>query len=487
MPTSIGTSTNITSLDSKIVADLCSGFFYIDVTPSVFLPGGTSTSGGVQGANVKITNPLGIVIKQFSTSGFDIYPPMTSRVSFAIPTLAGNYQYGTYTVEVQLTDNDGTQYTITKTITICPPDPNNKNKKVGCLNVSINGNCKDGKVVILLDQPPNYNGKMFSSQVVTGTLQYPTSSGLPNISFTHPAFSVKLYEGEYIITGSTCVWYEYGDNVFFNIKYKINCSKVIKCIIDMCCVQAKFDQLNARRKSDCNAEERETTASIILDAMFLVNAAQGAANCGQDPSDYIAELEELLGCVCTCNCNEGVPIVNNTPAKDFLIEGCNVNKSSDGLTDIYNIDVYDYSLVNDDETGVLTLGAVITDGCTKRQHINIDLDKITTDGQDWIYRGLLSQLSISNPTAVADSKNKVTIIWTRVSQGVYRGTLSGTFTPLTANNTFCIASATITNCKMAATYESANTILVTSTAIDAGIAQDGLLDNTPIELSILNA
>ena len=83
MATIITGSPNITSLDSKIVADLCTGFFYVDVTPSVFLPGGTGTSGGVQGANVKITNPLGIVIKQYSTSGFDINPPMTSRVSFA--------------------------------------------------------------------------------------------------------------------------------------------------------------------------------------------------------------------------------------------------------------------------------------------------------------------------------------------------------------------------------------------------------------------
>ena len=128
MPTIITGSPNITLLSSKIIADLCAGYFYIDLTPSVFLPGGAGTSGGVQGANVRVTNPLGVVIKQYSTSGFDIYPPMTSVVSVSIPTTAGNYLYGTYTIDVKLTDEDGTEYTVTKSVNICPPDSNNKNQ-----------------------------------------------------------------------------------------------------------------------------------------------------------------------------------------------------------------------------------------------------------------------------------------------------------------------------------------------------------------------
>lgn len=487
--TNITTSPNITSLDSRIEANLCTGFFYVDVTPSVFLPGGTSTSGGVQGATVRITNPLGIVIKQYSTSGFDIYPPMDSRVSVLIPKTAGNYVYGTYTFDVKLTDDDGTEYTVTKTVNLCPPDPNNKNKKDGCLNAKIYGNCKDGKVVILLDQPPNYKGKMFSSQVIDMDLQYPTSSGLPTREGINiPSFSVILYEGEYILTGTTCVYYSYGDNVFYNINYKINCKKNIKCIIDLCCVQAKWEELSARLDSDCTIEEKQETMGIIVESQFYVNAAQGAANCGGDPSSWIEKLELLLGCVCTCNCNEGTPIIDNTPAKDFLIEGCNIEKTTEGLTDHYTINNYSYKVVlaeGSDAGLTLSEPELNADNCEYVQTLNY-----TAPGEgsvDFIYRALLSQSGTGNPTAIPDSRNTVTIAWTRVSAGVYRGTITTIdgVSILTLANTFPIISPSLVNTDLAALYESSTTVKVLTSVVDAGIPTDSLLNHTPFELNIL--
>lgn len=493
MATIITGSDNITSLESKVIANLCNGNFEVSVEPSVFLPGGTSTSGGVQGASVKITNPLGVVILNYITSGFDIYPPMTSVFSYAIPTLAGNFQYGTYTIDVRLTDEDGTTYVVSKTVNICPPDPKNKNKKTGCLSYAINANCKDGKVVCTLAQPPTYKGTEFTSQVIDAKLQYPTISGLPVLTTTYPAFSVTLYEGEYIITGSTCVLYNYGDNVYFKIKYLIDCSKIVACVIDMCCVQAKFDELNAKLNSDCTQDEKDVTSSIILNALFYIKAAQGAADCGTDPSDYIAALEKLLGCICTCNCNDGSAVVDSTPATDIVIQGCNVERTTVGLTKVYDINVYDYSLINDDAdvNDLITLSAVSQSTCAKNQHINFDLAKLLTlippQTFDFIYRGLLSQTSTSNPTEVsADSDNSVTAVWTRTSTGLYIGTLSGLTTPLTSSNTFVITSPTVTNCDLSATYNSANSVKLTSSVVDAGIPTDGLLVNTPIEISILN-
>ncbi len=486
MATIITGSPNITSLDSKLVADLVTGFFYISTDPSVFLPGGTGTSGGVQGANVKITNPLGVVIKQYSTSGFDINPPMTSRVSFAIPKTAGKYSYGSYVIDVQLTDDDGTQYTVSKTINICPPDPNNKNKNEGCLNVDIRGNCKDGKVVFLLNEPPNYKGTMYTSQDIDMDLQYPTSSGLPNrVDIAYASFSVILYEGQYIITGTTAVWYEYGDNIFYNIPYKINCNKIIKCIVDMCCVQQKWDELSARLDSDCTEDEKSTTMSIIVESQFYVTAAQGAANCGADPSTWVDKLEKLLGCICTCNCNEGTPIIDNTPAKDFLITGCNVNKETVGLTDNYTINVYDYELVNDDTTGVISVGAIVQDGCTKKQHINIDPSAlVAAGGIDFVYRGILSQSGTGNPTASVDTRNPVTIAWTRNSVGNYTGTLSGTFTPLAQSNTFILMGKT-SNTLIKANWASVNSITLITADQATETPADSLLANFPFELSIL--
>ena len=452
----ITSSPNITSLDSRIEVNFCTGFFYVDITPSVFLPGGTSTSGGVQGATVRITNPLNIVIKQYSTSGFDIYPPMDSRVSILIPKTAGNYVYGTYTFDVKLTDDDGTEYTVTKTVNLCPPDPNNKNKKDGCLSADIKGNCKDGIVIVLLKQPPNYKGTMYTSQDVDLVLQYPTSSGLPNLASNHPAFSVPLFEGEYIVTGSVCALYSFGDNVFYYINYKVNCSKKVRCIIDLCCVQAKWDELALRLDSDCTADEKSETMGIIVESQFYVNAAQGAANCGADPSDWINKLEALLGCICTCNCNEGSPIIDNTPSTNYSFEGCGFAQNQVGLTKVISIFNYGYKTVlAPGSSAGLTLSSPVLDAnnCQYVQTLNYTAPSPVSIPLSYVYRGILSQSGTSNPSVIGtDSANTRTITWTRVSAGTYRGTVSGG--GLTAANTFCIAQATITNCKMSAVYES---------------------------------
>ena len=160
MPKTITDSTNIASLDSKILSDLCSGVFEVDVTPSIFIGAGADN---VMGANVRITNPYGVVIKQYPTSGYDIYPPMTDVVEVDIPTQASNYQYGQYKVDVELIDANGTVYTISKNINICAPDANNKTRNYGSLSAQLNGICKDGKVYVIADSAPVYNGAISDS------------------------------------------------------------------------------------------------------------------------------------------------------------------------------------------------------------------------------------------------------------------------------------------------------------------------------------
>lgn len=318
----INDSPNITSLDSRLRISLCDGNFYVDVTPSVFLPGGTSSSGGVQGASVQITNPVGVIIDPYPTSGFDIYPPMTSIYSFPIPLIASVYGYGTYTISVRLTDHDGDTYTVTKSVNICPPDPNNKNRNYGCINAILQADCVAGKLLVLLNAPPNYKGTQFTSQVNDLDLEYPTASGLPVLEgITTNAFEVQLYEGQYKLTGTVCALYNYGDEVYFNINYKVKCEKIVYCIIDECCVQAKLAELRLKINSDCTQAQKDETFSIFVEGNALFQFAKLTAQCGEDPSDTIAALEKLLGCQCTCNCNEGTPIIPNYAASGYIYRG----------------------------------------------------------------------------------------------------------------------------------------------------------------------
>ncbi len=364
MATPVTGSDYITSLDSAIMPSLCDGNFHIDVSPSVFTAGGQAY---IPGASVKIDNPLGITIKDYTTSGYDIEPPMTDVVEYPIPLVAGNFQYGTYTITVRLVDENDVAWTVVKTVNICPPDKKNKNKKKGCLNAEIVANCADEKVIISLKSPANYKGIRVNSQVNDLTLLYPTESELPPLESTLSAFSVAIYEGEYKLTGTVCATYIGEDNISYEVLYDVKCSKNIKCSIDKCCVNAKLVELNARLKSDCTQAEKDATSSIIFDSLRLLTSIDYAAFCGEDPSDLISELEDLLGCICTCNCNDGTPIINSTPASDLTFTGCGFEESEAGLTkniEIYNYD-YELEIVDEENTGIITKGDATVDECLK--------------------------------------------------------------------------------------------------------------------------
>lgn len=371
--TVITTSPDISLLDSKIVADLCAGYFYVDITPSTWIGAGKTS---VLGANVQIANPFGVVVKPFG-SNYEIAPAlsmgMDGVIAFAVPTMASNYQYGKYTITVELFDQNNTRYVVTKTVSVCEPDSKNKTRSYGTLSASMKSSCTDGKVYIIVNTPPNYNGRQYESRSLDLQLDYPTASGLDPLETSIGSFSVQLYEGVYKLSGTDCVTYNFGDNVFVKVNYKINLEKAIRCLIDECCVFERLAELNMQLKKSCPLPERERITEITLESLSLLKLIYLAASCGQDASDFITDLEKLLGCSCTCNCAEGTPIINTSPAKDFSIIGCGFTKTTVGLTDTYEINNYTYVVGVVENGGVVSVSAATLDGCTKTQQITFNI------------------------------------------------------------------------------------------------------------------
>lgn len=371
--TVITTSPDIALLDSRIIASLCSGYFYVDISPSVYIGSGKTL---VLGANVKIVNPYGVVVKDYGTN-YEIAPALSQGmdgvVSFAIPTMASNYQYGKYTISVELFDQNNTRYVVTKTVSLCEPDKNNKTRSYGTLSATMRGSCTDGKVFIVVDTPPNYNGRIYESRSLDLTLDFPTASGEDPLETSIGSFSVQLYEGVYKLTGTDCVTYNFGDNIFVKVNYKIKLEKNIRCLIDECCVQERINELSLQLDAGCPLPDKERISNTIVEALLQLKIIELNANCGQDASDAITKLEQLLGCSCTCNCAEGTPIINTNPAKDFSIVGCGFDKTTVGLTDTYTLYNYTYVVEVVPNGGVLTVSAATLDGCTKTQTISFDI------------------------------------------------------------------------------------------------------------------
>ena len=121
-------SANISILVSKVVVNLATGNIVVDVTPSTFTGAGATL---VQGASVKIINSVGVTIKDYPATGFDIVPPMTGSVTVPISLVGTNFLYGDYVVTVKLKDFAGVEYTDTKPVNICPQTQKIKHKSKG--------------------------------------------------------------------------------------------------------------------------------------------------------------------------------------------------------------------------------------------------------------------------------------------------------------------------------------------------------------------
>lgn len=369
----ITNSPNIATLDSKVTMDLCNGVINTDISPSVWIGIGENN---VLGVKVQITNPLGVIIKPFP-AGYDLTPALsggvTAIVSFNIPTQAGNYQYGKYTISVQLTDADNTVYTDTKSVSICAPNPNDKTKKYGTLGAKLSGVCSDGKVYVLVNEPPAYKGFLAESTSQAFTLDYPTGSGLASLDSAINSFSVQLFEGVYKISGSLCAEYNYGDNVFVDVNYKVNYSKAILCSLDDCCVHSGLVALKEKLDSDCSQDEMNDTRNRLEKATLLIATINFGVKCGQDVSDYIQSLEDVLGVNCSCSFDDGTPIINNNPSSDILVQGCNVEKETVGLTTVYTLNLYSYVVNMADNGGALTMSEQTLNGCVKTQTLTFNI------------------------------------------------------------------------------------------------------------------
>lgn len=386
--TFINGSPNIASLNSIISADLCQGKFFMDISNTLYIGSGESN---VLGAKFKITNPSNVIVKQYPGT-YEVAPSfsggMDAVISFNIPTQAGNFQYGEYIVEAQITDADGSTYIVSKPVSLCEPDQNNKTRNYGTVSATMKGSCRNGRFSVIVNSVPTYRGKISDSQVNDFTLLYPTVSGINPLDSIVTNFTVALFEGVYKLSGTICASYNLGDSVSIKISYHLKCEHDQKCIVDLCCVNDRFTALRQQLQLECSQDKKDEISATIVEALFYLENAKLSADCGEDPSDAISQLETLLGCSCICNTNEGVPIIDLTPSQDIIIDGCGFTKTSVGSTDTYVLNNYTYIVDIAANGGALTITEATGVDCIKTQVITFNIAAV--------YSQIKAQ--INNPT-----------------------------------------------------------------------------------------
>jgi hypothetical protein len=370
--TKINGSSNIALLDSKVVANLCTGILSIDSSPSVFIGTGAVS---VLGIKVKVVSPAGITIKNYGNA-YDTVPALSgginTPVQVDVPTKNGKYQYGVYMFYVQITDSDLNTYEVIKSLNICAqPDYQSSCDS----SVSMIADCNAGQLTVLMNAPPLYQGKTAQSESHDWTLYFPNDSGHSAQSSTVANFSVVLFEGVYILVGTMCATYAMGDNLFVSMGFNGDFTKNVKCVLDYTCIYPALEQLGQALNSDCSQSQKDQTSSIIFNALFLITKINIAVASGVDAGDDILELEKLLGTRCTCQCTSS-PIRNSSPSGNIAIEGCNVTKVTTGLTDTYTINNYNFLIQVDPDQDIISISAPQLTDCTMVQTLYIDIEKL---------------------------------------------------------------------------------------------------------------
>jgi len=99
------------------------------------------------------------------------------------------------------------------------------------------------------------------------------------------------------------------------------------------------------------------------------------------------------------------------------------------------------------------------------------------------YIALISQSSTADPTVIELENTIGPIIWTRVSTGVYYGTLTGGFT---VGKTYTILSNTVKDNQAVISLLTANIISIQTLEVKhpAGLPQDGFLNNNTLEIRV---
>jgi hypothetical protein len=295
MPVSTPSSSYIQILDSRIVADLCAGKFYVDLTPSTFFSGGAA---GMKGAKVKILDQNFRVIKDYPT-GYDFGTSgdiATHVLEFAVPKVGGVYKFGTYTISVSVTDGDNKVFDLSKTVKLSFPDLKDASKNYRTAKATIVAIPKDDRVHIVVDPPQNYGNAAPSTYAADVIVEFPLSSLEPGIIQDTLDFYVNLYDGIYKVSGNVCVTYVLPNSVSIRLSYVVKGEKDVLYTLDFMCVLDKLAELNSEISCDrtCH-KERERLSSVAMEALFLLKSAEIAASVGQDPSAYLHKLNYLLG------------------------------------------------------------------------------------------------------------------------------------------------------------------------------------------------
>lgn len=353
---------------------------------STYIGGGAAL---VQGIDFILTSPSGLIYYENTSFGAsaDIDCAAPTAVVKSMPTFQGAVEYGIWTIEGTIRDEDDTDYSLTKTTSICKPNQCDSvtGTSDACAVIDFTANCQTNKAIYEDNTVYTYNGVTATSVDYDVTMSYPLSSGLANITSANvPFFSTTpVYDGQYCFYITNTALYEFDDNTSITIVYNLNQCYNATCSLSLCGILCAYQEfLDKFQENNTDGTNKAKLSKYNINNVVLLNSYVQQAiiknNCGEDFSDLIELIEAITGSTCDCQCggqNSNTAIV--TTSDIVLDAGCgdiSVDTVTVGNTTTFTINDMSYQVTS------TALGVEITtsnpDPCTTRYDIGLCLESL---------------------------------------------------------------------------------------------------------------
>lgn len=286
-----------------------------------------SSGGGifnVSGISFLLKDQEGVVLTEidFTDPTKYIVPSVTSEFIVDLSALNYAFFFQTFTIIGAIKDNINTYYTAPVYPKVC--EPVTFTESGWCPGqFQVIANCPDNVLTVKEFTIFGYNNTLPDSKTRSGTLYYPTGSGVGNIAFTNTPFSNNvIITGQYRINNDTTATYLLMDGIFVEIVYRtqnvfdVTCANRIGDL--MCCIV----DIQNTATTQCNNARGKAASQKMYEIMpvFLVGLAKEIN--GQDASEQAVFIRKALSCNCgigSIGQNEMTPL--NPSVTNIVLNG----------------------------------------------------------------------------------------------------------------------------------------------------------------------
>jgi hypothetical protein len=298
MPTLIINAGNIGTLSCKVTFNLATRQIVFDCTNSTFQGAGAGATNGIA---FSLVDQVGLPLLSINWSAPQLPTPGTNLIyTFDASNIDFAFLFQSYTIIAAIQDGSGITYTTQPIVTTIGQPMGFQESGFAPGMFELRADCVNNLLVAKDYTLFVYQGLIpIQPNAVSGTLNYPTGSGVSPVAFTVTPFSNNVvYTGQYNITCTTAATYSLGNDVYVIVSYymsgfwEINCSNKMADLL--CCVT----DLYVTKQKNCDNAIGKRAAQQLDEVNFPFFIGLAKEMNGADASREYEIVKKALNCNC---------------------------------------------------------------------------------------------------------------------------------------------------------------------------------------------